>query len=203
MKIEMEGWVLSLFETEYSDVVLTKNSIKVINLEGKVKRIIFNKPKKVDSKVLDKTSEKKGVQSGSSPIEGQNLPSISLPLKSDVKTVANLDDEIQKLKNSVQMCQDEFKVSSNQVQKLTDQLKVRDEPRIEHIEKKLDFLENNLQKLANEKDNQTREAQREKLGKVYHELQNNLKKLDSITDDPKWQKVRFRYKDKKGHDHYY
>ncbi len=51
--------------------------------------------------------------------------------------------------------------------------------------------------------NQTQEAQREKLEKAYQELQNNLKKLDSITDDPKWQKPRFRYKDKKGHDHYY
>jgi len=47
MKIQYENFELSLFETEYKEVSIEENCIKVINLEGKVKKICFQLSKKV------------------------------------------------------------------------------------------------------------------------------------------------------------
>ena len=38
MKIEYGNWTLSLFETEYKEIYIEKNCIKVINPEGKKRK---------------------------------------------------------------------------------------------------------------------------------------------------------------------
>jgi len=73
MKIEYGNWTLSLFETEYKDISIEENYIKVINPEGKKKTITFQSPEK--QKNANQKTKSAGInsQEGSSPKAGKNL----------------------------------------------------------------------------------------------------------------------------------
>jgi len=145
MKIQYENFELSLFETEYKEVSIEENCIKVISLEGKVKKICFQLSKKVpiDTKVKTK-AEGSNAFGRSSPKTDSNLTTKDDTFKAEVHSTKSNPDQIKKLRTLIDNLDLEVNKKFILLKDLTTQISDIETIKLRGFEEKVIEIENTL-----------------------------------------------------------
>jgi len=145
MKIEYGPWTLSLFETEYRELSIDQNCIKVVNLEGKVKKIIFRPSAQSINKVKKDKSAGITISEGSSPKVGKNSTLIDVNSKTQMVLEQNNAIEISKLNKLVENLDLDLTKKLSQMQDLTRDINDIKMVKLNEIENKMKDFEHNLE----------------------------------------------------------
>jgi len=148
MKIEYGSWTLSLFETEYKELSIDQNCIKVISLEGKVKKITFQPSIQRVNDVKKDKSAGVTIFEGSSPKVGKNSTLIDATSKTQIVLEKNNALEISKLNKLVENLNLDLNKELSQIQDLSRDIDDIKKVKLNEIEKKIESFEHNLENNA-------------------------------------------------------